>query len=134
MRIEDYEEAPTSVPMREKNMRLAATRTRYQLGEVEHATKIQFPDDEICNHDNRTGKYQKNILGGAINEDDDHLSGSEEEQENHEEDLDALAKGQEEEAEPLASLATANRKLRDVREKQHQVRNRVVTTSATGTT
>ena len=30
------------------------------------------------NHDDRTGKYHGNILGGSVNEDDDHLSGNEE--------------------------------------------------------
>ena len=88
-------------------MILAATGNRYQLDELEQATKIDFPDDEIRSNDDRTGKYHCNILGGAVNEDDDHLSENEEGQENHEEDLDALA-AQEEEAEVLASLATAS--------------------------
>ena len=105
---------------------LAATRNRYQLDQVEQAMKIQFPDDEIRNHDDRSGKYHNNILGGAVNEDDDHLPGNEQDLENNEEHLDALAtaqeEGEEEEEEALASLATANRTLQDAREKQHQVR------------
>ena len=92
------------------------TGDRYQLDQVEQALKIQFPDDEIRNHVDRTGKHHNNILEGAVNEDDDHLPGDEQELENNEEDLDALATAQEE-AEASASLAT----LRDAREK-HQVR------------
>ena len=85
-------------------MILAATVNSFQLDQVEQATKIQFPNDEIRNHDDRTGKYHNDILGGAVNEDDDHLSKNEEGQENNGEDLDALATAQ---AEALASLATS---------------------------
>ena len=82
--------------------------------------KIQFPDDEIRHHDDRTGTYHKNILGGAVTAYDGHLPKDEEEiAHNDEEDLDALATAQEE-AEALASLATGNRTVRDAREKQHQ--------------
>ena len=67
-----------------------------------------FPNDEIRNHDDRTSKYHNNILGGAVNEDDYDVTKNEEEQENSEEDLDTLATAQQEEADALASLATAN--------------------------
>ena len=67
-----------------RNMILAAVHL------VEQAMKIQFPDDEMCNHDDHTGKYQDNILGGAVSDDDDLLSGNEEGTETKE-DLDALA-------------------------------------------
>ena len=56
---------------RERNMILAATWNRYELDQVEQAMKIQFPDDEVRNNDDRIGKYHNNILGGAVNEDDD---------------------------------------------------------------
>ena len=49
--------------------------------------KIQFPDDEIRLHDDRTGMYYNNILGSAVNADDDHLPRDEEELEKNEEDL-----------------------------------------------
>ena len=49
-------------------MILAATGNRCQLDQVEQVTKIQFPDDEIRNHDDRTGKHHNDILGGAVNE------------------------------------------------------------------
>ena len=62
-------------------MILAATGNRYQLDLVEQAMKKQFPDDETRNHDDRTGKYHNNILGGDVNEDDDHLTRTEQEQE-----------------------------------------------------
>ena len=107
---------------RERNMILAATGNRYQLDLVEQAMKIQFLHDEKRDHDDRTGKYHNHILGGDVNEDDDHLTKNGEEQENSEEDLDELATAQEEEADALASLATANRTLQDAREKHHQVR------------
>ena len=84
--------------------------------------KTQFPDDEIRSHDDRTGKYHNNILGGAVCEDDDFLPENEEGPETTEEDLDALATAHEAEAEALACLATANRTLWEAREKQHQVR------------
>ena len=57
---------------RERNKILAATGNRYQLNQVEHTVRIQFPDGEIRNHDDRTGKHHDNVLGGAVNEDDDH--------------------------------------------------------------
>ena len=63
---------------------------------MEQATKIQFPNDEIRNHDDRWSKYHNNILGGAVNEDDEHLSGYERELENNKEDLDPLATAQDE--------------------------------------
>ena len=68
--------------------------------------KIQFPDDEIRNHDDRTGKYHDNNQGGAVNQYDDHEEG----QETTEEDLDALVMAQEEQVDS------------DGREKQHQER------------
>ena len=37
--------------------------------------KIQFPEDEIRNHDDRIGKHHNNILRGAVDEDDNFLSG-----------------------------------------------------------
>ena len=46
----------------EKNMKLAATWNRYHLDQVEQAMKIQFPNDEIRNHDDRIGKARNNIL------------------------------------------------------------------------
>ena len=49
-------------------MILAATGNRCQLDQVEQVPKIQFPDDEIRNHDHRTGKQHDDILGGAVNE------------------------------------------------------------------
>ena len=52
---------------------LAAIGNIFQLDLVERAMKIQFPDDEMCNHDERIGKYQNIILRGAVNEDDAHL-------------------------------------------------------------
>ena len=64
----------------------------------------------------------RRFLGGAVDEEDEHFSGHEEGLENNDEYLDALATAQEEEAEALASLATANRTLREARDKQHQVR------------
>ena len=88
MHIEDCEEAPPLFPepvlawfflqkscleAREMNMILAATRNICQLDQVEQAMKIQFPDDEIRNHDDRTGKYHDNNQGGAVNQYDDHL-------------------------------------------------------------
>ena len=66
MHIEDCEEAPPLFPepvlawfflqkscleARERNMILAATRNVCQLDQVEQAMKIQFPVDEIRNHD-----------------------------------------------------------------------------------
>ena len=86
---------------RERNMILAATGNRYQLDLVEQAMKIQFLHDEKRDHDDRTGKYHNHILGGDVNEDDDHLTKNGEEQENSEEDLDALATAQEEEKQTL---------------------------------
>ena len=137
MHVEDYDDAPppfpepvlawfsqqkSSLEAKERNMILAATRNRYQLDQVEQDMKIQFPDDEIRHHDDRTGKYHNNILlGGAVDEEDDQVTRAEVELENNDEDLDALATAQEE-AEALVSLATANRTLREVRDKQHQVR------------
>ena len=104
-------------------MILAATGNKYQLDQLEQALKIQFSDDEIRYHDDRTGKQHDRFLGGAVDEEDEHFSGNEEGLENNDEYLDALATAQqEEEAEALASLATANRTLREAQDKQHQVR------------
>ena len=50
---------------------LVATKNRYQLDLAEQAMKIQFRDDEIRNEDDRTGKYHNNILGGAVDAEDD---------------------------------------------------------------
>ena len=90
---------------------------RYQLDQVEQALQIQFPDDEIRHHDDRAGKYHNNILGGAADVEDDQVTGAEEEPENNDGDLDALAAAQEE-AKVLVSLATANRTLREGRDKR----------------
>ena len=93
--------------------------------------KIQFLDDEIRNHDDRTGKYHNNNLGGAVDEDEDQTTRDPEVTESWRDDLDgwggdleALDTGQEEkeEAEALTSVAPANRTLREARAKQHQVR------------
>ena len=78
-------------------MILAATWNRYQLDHVEQAIKIQLLDDKRRNHDDRTDKHHTEILGGAVNEDDDRLPGYEEQLENNE-DLDALATAPEEKA------------------------------------
>ena len=71
MRIEGFAEVPPLFPepvlawfflqtsgleARERNMTLAATGHRYQLDLAEQAMKMQFPDDEIRNHDDSTGK------------------------------------------------------------------------------
>ena len=89
MRFKDYEEAQSLFPQlvlawfllqksgleaRERNMILAATGNTYQLDLVEQAMKIQFLDDEIRNHDDRTGKYHNNSLGGAAEEDEDQTT------------------------------------------------------------
>ena len=94
MQIEDCDEAPPLFPelvlawffsqksgleARERNMILATTGNRYQLDQVEQAMKIHFPDDEIRHHDDRTGKYHNNILGGAVDEEDDQVTGADEE-------------------------------------------------------
>ena len=102
-------------------MMLAATRNKYQLDQVEQALKIQFPDDEIRYHDDRTGKHHNSLQGGAVEEKEERMSVHEEILENNGEDLDALATTQEEEAEALTSLAIANRTLLEARDKQHQV-------------
>ena len=102
-------------------MILAATGNKYQLDQLGQALKIQFPDDEIRYHDDRTGKQHDRFLGGAV-DGRKHFSSHEEGLENNDEYLDALATAQEDEAEALASLATANKTLREARDKQHQVR------------
>ena len=138
LRIEDYDEAPPLFPelvlawfsdrrvdsRQERNMilALAATGNKYQLDQLEQALKIQFPDDEIRYHDDRTGKQHDRFLGGVVDEEDEHFSGHEEGLENNDEYLDALATAQKDETEALASLDTANRTLREARNKQHQVR------------
>ena len=137
LRNEDYDEAPPLFPepvlawfflqksgleARERNMILAAMGNKYQLDQVEQALKIQFPDNEIRYHDDRNGKHHNTLLGGAVEEEEEQMSAHEETHENSDDDLDALAKVQEEEAEALTSLATANRTLREARDKQHQVR------------
>ena len=60
-------------------------------------------------HDDRTGKQHDRFLGGAVDEEDDQFPGDEEEPEHNDGDLDALATAQEDEAEALVPLATANR-------------------------
>ena len=55
-------------------MNLAATENKYQLDFVEQAMKIQFPEDEIRNHDDRTRKYDNNILAGAVSEEEDLMT------------------------------------------------------------
>ena len=133
MRIEDYEEAPllflepvhawfflqkkSTRGNRERNMILAATGNRYRLEHVEQAMKIQCPDDETRHHDDRTGKNHYNILGGVVDEEENHVSGDEEDLESDEEDLDQLATAHEE-AGALALLATANRTLRETPRKK----------------
>ena len=57
-------------------MILAATGNRNQLDQVGQAMKIQFPDNEIRHHDDRTGKHHNNILGGAVDEEDDQVAGA----------------------------------------------------------
>ena len=69
----------------------AATRNRYQLDHEEQTMKIHFPDDEIRHHNDHTGKYHDNILRGAVDEEDDQFPGDEEELENNDGNLDALA-------------------------------------------
>ena len=54
-------------------MMLAAIGNIYQLDLVERAMKIQIPDDEMCHHDERIGKYHSIFLRGSVNEDDAHL-------------------------------------------------------------
>ena len=122
MLIEDYEEAPPLLPEpvlawflckrvdwrpeKERNMIPAAKEDKYELDLVEPAMKIQFPLEEIRNHDDRTGKYNNNILGSAVNEEEDRLTGDLEVLESSGDDLDVLATAQEEEVEALTSLAT----------------------------
>ena len=53
---------------------LAATGNKYQLDQLEQALKIQFPDDEIRHHDDRTGKQHDRFLGNAVDEEDEHFS------------------------------------------------------------
>ena len=128
LRFEDYEEAPPLFPepvlawfflpksglaARERNMILAGTGNKYQLDQAEQTLKIHFPDDEIRYHDDRAGKQHDRFLGGAVDEEDEHLSGHEEGLEDNDEYLDAWATAQEPEAEALASMATANRTLRE---------------------
>ena len=62
-------------------------------------------------HDDCAGKCPNNTLRGAVDEEDDNNDG----------ELDAMAKAQEE-AEALVSLATGNRTLREARDKHHQMR------------
>ena len=50
--------------------------------------KIQFLDDEIRNHDDRTGKYHNNSLGGAVDEDEDQTTRDPEVTESWRDDLD----------------------------------------------
>ena len=103
-------------------MILAATGNKCQMDlVVEVAMKIQFPKDEIRNHDDRTGKYNNNILVRADNVEEDQLTGDIEVPDSSGDDLDVLATDQEE-VEALMSLATVNRTLREARAKQHQVR------------
>ena len=82
---------------------------------------IQFPDDEIRNHDDRTGKYITTSweapsirMTTSCREMHKNLKSQE--------DLDELATAQDSEAKARASLATAGSTLRDARENQHQVR------------
>ena len=104
-------------------MILAATGNKCQLHLVEQAMMIQFPKDEIRNHDDRTGKYNNNILASAVNVEENQLTGDMEVPDSSGDDLDVLATAQEEEeVEALTSLATISRTLREARAKQHQVR------------
>ena len=64
----------------------------------------------MTKYDDRTGKHHNTLLGGAVEEEEVRMSMHEESHENSDGDLDALAKAQEEEAEALTSLVTANRK------------------------
>ena len=61
-----------------RNMILAETGNRCQFDIVEQAMKIQVPNDEIRNHDDRIGKQHNNIFGGGVNEDNYLLSENEE--------------------------------------------------------
>ena len=83
-------------------------------------TGHEDPDVVIRNHDDRTGKYHNYLLGGAAEEGESLSTVDGEEHGTRKEDLDALAAAQE--AEALASLASANRALKGAREKQHQAR------------
>ena len=93
-------------------MILAAIGNRYQLDQVEQALKMQFHDEKIRYHDDRTGKRHDRFLGGAVGEEDEHFSGHEEGLENNDEYLDALATAQEEEAEALAFLGHSKQSSR----------------------
>ena len=64
-----------SRPEKERNMILAATENKYELDLVEVAMKIQFPENEIRNHVDRTRKYNRNILAGAVSEEEDQMKG-----------------------------------------------------------
>ena len=111
-----------SRPEKERIMVLAATENKYELDLVEIAMKIKFPENEIRNHVDRTRKYNRNILGGSVSEEEDQMTGDMGVPESSGDHLDVLATAQEEEVEALTSLATANRILREARAKQHQVR------------
>ena len=95
MRFEDYEDAQSLFLQLVlawfffgRNKILAATGNTYQLDLVEQAMKIQFLDDEIRNHDDRTGKYHNNSLGGAVDEDEDQTTRDPEVTESWRDDLD----------------------------------------------
>ena len=85
---------------RERNMNLAATENKYQLDLVEQAMKIQFPEDEIRNHDDRTRKYDNNFLAGAVSEEEDLMTGDMGVPESSGDDLDVLATAQEKKFKP----------------------------------
>ena len=78
-------------------MILEATMNIDQLDLVEHATKKQFPDNEIRSHDDRTGKYRNNIWEDALS-----MKMTDEGPETTVEDLDALTTAEEAEAEALS--------------------------------
>ena len=117
LRHEDYDEAPPLFPdpvlawFFSSEKRTRGKREKHDIGsykkqildQVEQALKIQFPDDEIRYHDDRTGKHHNTLLGGAVEEEEEQMSVHEESHENSDDDLDALAKAQEEEAEALTS-------------------------------
>ena len=49
----------SGLEVRERNMIFAATGNEYQLDQLEQALKIQFPDEEVRYHDDRTEKTRQ---------------------------------------------------------------------------
>ena len=88
----------------------------------QHCVMKTMMKHHLCFLNRCLGKHHNTLLGGAVEEEEEQMSVHEESHENSDDDLDALAKAREEEAEALTSLVTANRTLREDRDKQHQVR------------